>query len=498
MPDAGDGQIMKRRQIEIIYTVTIYLLTAMISSAVGILFLKYIGKLYPEFFYINLFRSTFLPLLLSNFLASIIFLLASDYHFRYAGFFESFVRSVKYNLIMIAIWAICLVLGKTEVRNSRYFFVFVFLFNTFLQAFVMHYVQRRFIRKYYKTKNGTLVGVLAATHRAEGFIGDLKKDWTRRIVGLALVDQKMEDTKGMKINGVEVVADRETFKDWVRSSALDEVFIIVDYADLYELIPDMIELETMGVRVLMNLPMLEELNQRFSFQDTEPNAPIITPEVRYMGSVPYLSLKPELPGPISLFVKRLVDIVGAIVGCAITLVLIVLVGIPILIEDGWPMFYVSERVGKNGRIFKMYKFRSMVKDADQKKQDLMDQNEVRGQMFKMENDPRITKVGRFIRRRSLDEWPQFFNVLKGDMSLVGTRPPTVDEYNHYSSYHKRRLSMKPGITGMWQVNGRSDVKDFEDVVRMDCAYIDNWSFELDIKILFKTVVNLFRRKNGAQ
>lgn len=498
MPDAGDGQIMKRRQIEIIYTVTIYLLTAMISSAVGILFLKYIGKLYPEFFYINLFRSTFLPLLLSNFLASIIFLLASDYHFRYAGFFESFVRSVKYNLIMIAIWAICLVLGKTEVRNSRYFFVFVFLFNTFLQAFVMHYVQRRFIRKYYKTKNGTLVGVLAATHRAEGFIGDLKKDWTRRIVGLALVDQKMEDTKGMKINGVEVVADRETFKDWVRSSALDEVFIIVDYADLYELIPDMIELETMGVRVLMNLPMLEELNQRFSFQDTEPNAPIITPEVRYMGSVPYLSLKPELPGPISLFVKRLVDIVGAIVGCAITLVLIVLVGIPILIEDGWPMFYVSERVGKNGRIFKMYKFRSMVKDADQKKQDLMDQNEVRGQMFKMENDPRITKVGRFIRRRSLDEWPQFFNVLKGDMSLVGTRPPTVDEYSHYSSYHKRRLSMKPGITGMWQVNGRSDVKDFEDVVRMDCAYIDNWSFELDIKILFKTVVNLFRRKNGAQ
>ncbi len=489
---------MKRRQIEIIYTVGIYLLTALASCAVGIFFLKYIGKLYPEFFYINLFRSTFLPLLLSNFLASIIFLLATDYHFRNAGFFETFVRSVKYNLIMIAIWATCLVLGKTEVRNSRYFFVFVFLFNTFLQAFVMYHIQRKFIRKYYKTKNGTLVGVLAATARAEGFIEDLKKDWTRRIVGLALADQKVEDTKGMKINGVEVVADRSNFKDWVRSSALDEIFIVVDYADLYELIPDMLELESMGVRILMNLPMLEELNQKLSCQDSEPNAPIITPEVRYMGSVPYLSAKPELPGPVSLFVKRLVDILGAIVGCAITLVLIVLIGIPILLEDGGPMFYISERVGKNGRIFKMYKFRSMVKDADQKKQNLMDKNEIHGQMFKMEDDPRITKVGKFIRRRSLDEWSQFFNVLIGDMSLVGTRPPTVDEYSHYSSYHKRRLSMKPGITGMWQVSGRSDVKDFEDVVRMDCAYIDNWSFELDIKILIKTVVNLFKRKNGAR
>ena len=342
------------------------------------------------------------------------------------------------------------------------------------------------------------MGVLAATARAEGFIEDLKKDWTRRIVGLALADQKVEDTKGMKINGVEVVADRSNFKDWVRSSALDEIFIVVDYADLYELIPDMLELESMGVRILMNLPMLEELNQKLSCQDSEPNAPIITPEVRYMGSVPYLSAKPELPGPVSLFVKRLVDILGAIVGCAITLVLIVLIGIPILLEDGGPMFYISERVGKNGRIFKMYKFRSMVKDADQKKQNLMDKNEIHGQMFKMEDDPRITKVGKFIRRRSLDEWSQFFNVLIGDMSLVGTRPPTVDEYSHYSSYHKRRLSMKPGITGMWQVSGRSDVKDFEDVVRMDCAYIDNWSFELDIKILIKTVVNLFKRKNGAR
>ena len=115
-----------------------------------------------------------------------------------------------------------------------------------------------------------------------------------------------------------------------------------------------------------------------------------------------------------------------------------------------------------------------------------------GFMFKMDNDPRITKVGRFIRKTSIDELPQFWNVLKGDMSLVGTRPPTLDEYSQYKSHHKRRLSMRPGITGMWQVSGRSSIRDFEDVVRLDCEYIDNWSPWLDLKIVLKTVAVVLR------
>ena len=131
------------------------------------------------------------------------------------------------------------------------------------------------------------------------------------------------------------------------------------------------------------------------------------------------------------------------------------------------------------------------REAEQRKKELMDQNEMNGLMFKMENDPRITKVGRFIRRTSIDELPQFFNVLRGDMSLVGTRPPTVDEYQQYESHHKRRLSMKPGITGLWQVSGRSNIENFEDVVKLDVQYIDNWSLWLDIKLLFKTVAVVF-------
>ena len=134
----------------------------------------------------------------------------------------------------------------------------------------------------------------------------------------------------------------------------------------------------------------------------------------------------------------------------------------------------------------------MYVDSEERKKELMDKNKMDGLMFKMDNDPRITKVGRFIRKTSIDELPQFFNVLKGDMSLVGTRPPTVDEFKQYETYHKRRLSVKPGITGLWQVSGRNRITNFEDVVKLDLKYIDNWSIALDIKILFKTVAVVFK------
>ena len=135
----------------------------------------------------------------------------------------------------------------------------------------------------------------------------------------------------------------------------------------------------------------------------------------------------------------------------------------------------------------MYKFRSMYLDAEERKKELESQNEMQGLMFKMENDPRITKVGKFLRKTSLDELPQFYNILKGDMSLVGTGPPTCDEFEQYDIEYRRRLSITPGLTGMWQVSGRSDITDFEQVVKYDLEYIDNWSISLDIKILLQTV-----------
>jgi exopolysaccharide biosynthesis polyprenyl glycosylphosphotransferase len=195
-----------------------------------------------------------------------------------------------------------------------------------------------------------------------------------------------------------------------------------------------------------------------------------------------------------LFIKRVMDIAGGLVGVIITGILVILLGPVIYIKSPGPIFFSQERIGKNGRRFKIYKFRSMYMDAEERKKELMDQNEMQGLMFKMENDPRIIKgIGNFIRDTSLDEFPQFWNVLKGDMSLVGTRPPTVEEYEQYDAHHKRRMATKPGITGMWQVSGRSDITDFEEVVALDTKYIMEWSLKLDLKILLKTVLVVLKR-----
>ena len=198
-----------------------------------------------------------------------------------------------------------------------------------------------------------------------------------------------------------------------------------------------------------------------------------------------------------LGLKRFIDIIGAIVGLIISAPIILLVAVPLLLESRGGLFFKQQRVGRNGRLFYMYKLRSMYANAEQRKKEFEEKNHMQGLMFKMDNDPRITKVGRFIRKFSIDELPQFYNVLRGDMSLVGTRPPTLDEFEQYSSHHKRRLSMRPGITGLWQVSGRSQIEDFEEVVRLDCQYIDNWSPGLDIKILFKTLGVVFTG-HGAQ
>ena len=195
--------------------------------------------------------------------------------------------------------------------------------------------------------------------------------------------------------------------------------------------------------------------------------------------------------------KRVFDIFFALFAIIITSPIMIATAIAIKLDSKGPAIFKQVRVGKNGRHFKIWKFRSMVKDAEELKNELLELNEVKdGMMFKMEDDPRVTKVGKFIRKTSIDELPQFFNVLAGSMSVVGTRPPTLDEVEKYSTHQWRRISIKPGITGMWQANGRSSIKDFNDVVELDVEYIDNWSPLLDIEIIFKTVAEVFMRKNS--
>ena len=187
------------------------------------------------------------------------------------------------------------------------------------------------------------------------------------------------------------------------------------------------------------------------------------------------------------------DIAGGLVGCIFTGIIYIFIAPIMKVKSPGPVFFSQVRMGKNGKPFKIYKFRSMYMDAEERKKELMEKNNIKdGLMFKMDDDPRIIKgIGHFIRKTSLDEFPQFWNILKGDMSLVGTRPPTMDEWDEYELHHRRRLAIKPGLTGMWQVSGRSEITDFEEVVELDTKYIEQWSIGLDIKILFKTVTVVF-------
>jgi exopolysaccharide biosynthesis polyprenyl glycosylphosphotransferase len=192
--------------------------------------------------------------------------------------------------------------------------------------------------------------------------------------------------------------------------------------------------------------------------------------------------------------KRLLDIVGSLVGLLIVALVFVPISLAIKLDNPGPIFYAQERHGLQGRIFKIYKFRSMVSNADVLKAKIT--NEAKGLIFKNKQDPRITRVGRFLRKTSLDELPQFWNVLMGDMSLVGTRPPTPDEVAKYNDRHWQRLNVKPGITGEWQVNGRSNVKDFEQIVDLDLRYQRNWHPWYDLAIILKTVYVVLAGKDA--
>jgi len=257
---------------------------------------------------------------------------------------------------------------------------------------------------------------------------------------------------------------------------VDEVFILVpEETENYQIQQLIQKFEEMGITVDININLYEiDVSSGTKYLNQVGNYPTVT------------FASKEIP-LYMIAMKRLLDIIGAIVGLIITAVATIVIGPLIKLESPGPLFFSQKRVGRNGRIFKIYKFRSMYADAERRKKELMEQNEMNGLMFKMTDDPRITKIGKFIRKTSLDELPQFWNVLKGDMSLVGTRPPTVDEFQQYEWYHKRRLSMTPGLTGVWQVSGRSDITDFEEIVSMDVEYIKNWSLKRDIKIILKTI-----------
>ena len=298
-----------------------------------------------------------------------------------------------------------------------------------------------------------------------------------------------------EVETIPIVATSDTLEQYLTNNWVDEVYLDVPpKADLpVELINSLM---CMGITIHTSLTNLDDIESRHK------NVEWICGHLTITTSLGYITGR-------DVFLKRVMDIVGGLVGSLITLILTPPLGLAIWLSDPGPIFFKQTRIGENGKKFQMYKFRSMYMDAEARKKQIVQESGQEDQlMFKLEHDPRIIGqkelpdgrwkkgVGGWIRDLSLDEFPQFFNVLKGDMSLVGTRPPTVDEWYRYEPFHRARMSTKPGITGLWQVSGRSKIRDFDTVVRLDREYIENWSLKQDIYILFKTVWVVITRKGA--
>ncbi|MDF2537579.1 MAG: exopolysaccharide biosynthesis polyprenyl glycosylphosphotransferase [Herbinix sp.] len=389
------------------------------------------------------------------------------------GFLDEIITVFKINIILAATLTGVMYFFQGGTYYSRIFFLCFFLLNILITYIFRQYFKLLLLGVYKKSNSSYKIMIITTSDQVKNVLTRIhnENEWEYQITYLTILDQ---DLVGRKIEGIDVRSDAENMFEVAKTEVLDGIFIHIPYDMLDLNLEDtVLKFQNMGITVDLSI-------NTFGLKIHEK-------VVREMSGYHVLTFSSQFFTESQMLLKRMIDIIGGLIGCIITLCLTMIIAPAIWLESPGPIFFTQIRIGKNGRRFKIYKFRSMYMDAEQRKAELMEHNEMDGFMFKMKNDPRVTKVGKFLRKTSLDEFPQFFNVIKGDMSLVGTRPPTESEFIQYESRHKRRLALKGGVTGLWQVSGRNDINNFEDVVKMDLEYIDNWSLKMDFKILFKTI-----------
>ena len=423
---------------------------------------------FSSFFHNKVYINTGVVLLIIDLLVIVLFSTMHDVLRR--GAFRELIEVIKENLLVFGFTAIYLFTVKDGDE---------------LLAFIGW---KRILARKYQIQSKRSVLLVVDKAAADNVINRFKNEPSGDISfsGIVLTDSTVA---GGSWNGIPIVSSLEEAPKYICREWIDEVYISTSVPPL-ELIARCNE---MGVTVHRELHSVGG-DQQF---------------VEKMAGVHVLTSTMNSATPAQMLFKRALDIVGGLVGCLATLIVIIIVGPKIKKASPGPILFRQERIGKNGKRFKMYKIRSMYMDAEERKHEFLKENRVSdGMMFKLDFDPRVigneimpdgtrkTGIGEFIRRTSLDELPQSINILLNDMSLVGTRPPTVDEWEKYEYHHRRRLSIKPGLTGMWQISGRSEITDFEEVVKLDTEYINKWSLGLDIKILLKTIVKVIKR-DGA-
>ena len=388
------------------------------------------------------------------------------------------VETIKYIIFYALLISFSSFFLKEKFVISRRGMIYLLSLYGVLNYLLSFIVKRYWVYFNHNLKGSSKILLITATSRTEKVLDRLltENDVQGKLAAVCVLDKP--DFSHDKV----VVVPREQLLSYATHEVVDEVFVNLP-SENYDIGSIISQFETMGIDVTVNLNAFDKNLGR-------------NKQIHEMAGLNVVTFSTKFYKPSHVIAKRAIDICGAIVGLIICgIVSIVL--FPMIRKDGGPAIFSQTRIGKNGRHFTFYKFRSMRIDAEAIKGQLMEQNTMQGGMFKMDNDPRVTKVGHFIRKTSLDELPQFWNVLIGDMSLVGTRPPTVDEYDKYTPEQKRRLSFKPGITGLWQISGRSEITNFDDVVKLDVAYIDGWTIWKDFEILFKTIKVVLMR-DGAK
>lgn len=422
------------------------------------------------------------------------------------GFYEEFVQTLKQAVLVLGIMSVYMFSVQGGSSYSR--------FTIFLTA-GLHVVFGYFTRLLWKlvlrnseknnAKKRSMLLVSDENHISEVLAHVSDQD---HFSYSAVVLTNRDGTDEI-INGLQVVSNLRNAADYICREWVDEVFIYPGEAALYGEgkgpSADHFELGLSELNLLIDQcrEMAVPVHIRMPISSFGGKSII-----EKVGGYQVVTFTTNYASPVHLFIKRIMDIIGGFFGSIAALLLMAIIGPKIKKESPGPILFKQERIGQNGKHFTCYKIRSMYMDAEERKKEFLTQNRVSdGMMFKLDFDPRVignkivdgkqvTGIGEFIREHSLDEFPQFFNVVAGHMALVGTRPPTVDEWKKYKYHHRARLAMKPGITGMWQVSGRSNITDFEEVVRLDTEYIQNWSLGLDMKIMLKTIKVIFN-KDGA-
>lgn len=427
---------------------------------------------YPNYTSIIVNENHFLILFILSYLFILVLNEKGAYSYqRFTSIFIEVAIILK-SSFYVAIIAVFLsyMFGEKSIPRTFFALSFSFILIIFLIEKIILFHLAKLIRK--NGKNRKRIIIIGTGTRARKFIETvlINKSWGLDIIGLLTGDKEII---GTDIKGFCIIDHYENIENIIKKYNPEEIIITIS-TKRFDRLREVLELcEKVGIQVRLNSDFFGHLTKKV--------------RIDKVYDLNIISFNFTSQSEIQLILKRLFDIFTSLVLIIILSPILILISIIIIIQDGRPVLYQWKIMGYNRKPLTSWKFRTMVRNADEIKKELMKNNEMRGPVFKLTNDPRILPIGRVLRKYSLDELPQLFSVLKGDLSLVGPRPPLQYEFNEFDLWHRRKLSVKPGLTCLWQVSGRSEITNFDDWARLDLEYIDNWSLLLDFKILLKTI-----------